>query len=172
MEYKWNDIISDIENNDIDKIVQICRQLDVQEYEIVMCKLINEMKYTDKICNRNTMAIVLSDLKCNQAIGEMISLIKNPENSKSIGTIIYALQNLDCEKNILTIFDLLFKGNYEVRCNMYNLLECKIDKMDEKDIEKCLEIIQKEKKDTEEKFELIEDLEENVFKKYNEQFSD
>ena len=165
MKYQWNEIMCDIENNNYHKIVQMCKKLDIKEYEDTMSELINEMKNTNHVSHRNTIAIVLMDLKYNPAIEEMITLIENSKNSNCIGTLVYALQNLDCEKSIVRIFDLILKGNYEVRCNMYNLLECKIDKMDEADRKKCFEILQEEKAKTKETLELIEDIEENIFEK-------
>lgn len=163
MQHQWDDIMLDIENNNIDKIVQFCKKIDENDYKMMTDKLIYEMKCTDNVRHRNTIAIVLSDLKCNDAIEEMIQLIHEPQNKNHRGTLVYALQNLDCEDSIRKIFHILFDGNYEVRCNMYHLLESKIEKMCQGDIEECLNILQKEKLRIKETSELIEDIELNIF---------
>ncbi|MDE6657560.1 MAG: hypothetical protein K2J88_03125, partial [Oscillospiraceae bacterium] len=46
-----------------------------------------------------------------------------------IGTLVYALQNLDCVAYLEEISDLIYKGNYEVRRNIFDLLEQNKEKM-------------------------------------------
>ena len=62
-------------------------------------------------------------------------IIKNEYESKYIGTLVYSLQNLNCADYINQIFFLLYSGNYEVRRNMFELIEQNKDKISSEDFE-------------------------------------
>lgn len=89
-----------INENQIDRVVEFCNQVEESEFVYYKNELIREIKYTKDKRNRNTIAIVLGDLKCNEAITTIVDLINMPQNKNCIGTLIYALQELDCEKEI------------------------------------------------------------------------
>ena len=163
VEISWNYVKTLIENNEIDKIVRICKRMKVRELQFIKSKLIEEIQSTNDKKHRNTIAIVLGDLKCNEAIEVFVDLINNPQNKNCRGTLIYALQELNCESVIKNIINVLFDGNLEVKCNMYNLLLEKVEYMSKKDRLECVKLLKEEKRNLEEKIELLEDIEQNIF---------
>ncbi len=152
-----------IDSNAIDSIVEICKQMKIDELQRVKKDLIQELRDTDEKKNRNTIAIVLSDLQCNEALDVLVDLINNPKYRNCRGTLIYALQELNSEKVIKNIIHVLFDGNLEVKCNMYDLLLEKFSSMSEDEKLECIDIIAKEKERIEEEWELLEDVENNIF---------
>lgn len=152
-----------IEMNSIDEIVDLCKNMDETTYITIRDRLIHELNYTENKAFRNTIAIVLSDLKCDEAIETIINLINIPQNKNCIGTLIYALQELNCEHEIKNIMHVLFVGNLEAKCNMYNLLQYKVESMSQEDKNICKNILREEKSKLEEKLIFVEDVEKSIF---------
>jgi len=123
--------------------------------------LIRELRNTDVKTHKNTIAVVLSDLQCDEAIDTLVDLINDPQNRNCRGTFIYALQGLNCGKVIKNLIHVLFDGNLEVKYNMYELLSEKISTMSEDDKLECMNIIAVEKNRIEQEWELLEDIEKN-----------
>ena len=157
---KWDDIMELVEKNEIDEIVGICRKMEENEYIVFRDKLISEMKHTENRCHRNTIATVLGDLKCNQAISVIIELINKPENRMCVGSLIYALEELDCEHEIKNIIHVLFDGNFEAQYNTYSLLEQKVNSMNQEDKCACITLVKQERHRLQEKLDFITDIEE------------
>lgn len=149
-----------VEKNEIDEIVRIYRKMEENEYIVYTNKLISEMKHTESGCYRNTIATVLGDLKCNEAISAMIELINKPENRMCVGSLIYALEGLDCEHEIKNIIHVLFDGNYEAQYNTYSLLEQKVNSMSQEDKCACITFVKQERDKLQEKLDFITDIEE------------
>lgn len=162
MKNNWNHIMNLINENQIDRVVELCSQMKESEFVYYKNELIREMKYTKDKRNRNTIAIVLGDLKCNEAITTIVDLINMPQNKNCIGTLIYALQELDCEKEIKKIIHVLFDGNLESKCNMYNLLLDKVDSMSKEDRAECLSILEREECKLEEELDFIEEIKQTL----------
>lgn len=164
MKCSWSEIKELVKLNEIDKIVEYCKKIGNDEYEIIEQKLIDELDNTKEINTRNTIAIVLSDLHSNKSINSIVSLIEKPENFNSRATLVYALQNLDCSDKIQQLFKLVFEGNYETKCNMYTLIESKMKFMKTADINYCINILKQKIEEYENNLELLYDMGENVFK--------
>ena len=127
-----------IYNNDIDGLTQYFKSLSIEDKNIFINYLIEQLsKYRMPVENnqRNTVALTLSELNCDESIPCIIKIIKNEYESKYIGTLVYSLQNLNCADYINQIFFLLYSGNYEVRRNMFELIEQKKDKISSEDFE-------------------------------------
>lgn len=152
MEYDWNRMMDLVNENQIDKMIQLFHEMDREEYQYVRDKLLEELGHTKNKKHRNTIAIVLGDLGCNEAVPIMVDLINMSENKNGIGTLLYALQSLDCEGKIKDILPILSDGNFEVKYNMYQLFLEKAGNMSREEQLECLDII--------EKYELREELEE------------
>lgn len=159
----WNYIIELIKDNKIDKIVELCTQLQCDEQRVIKSKLILELQSTNDKNYRNTIALVLGDLKCDDAIDIIIDIINNPKYSNCIGTLVYVLRDLNCEKAIKKIIPRLFDGNFEVKCNMYDLLLEKFQYMCDEDKEECIKKIEDERTRIEDELELLDNIEENIF---------
>lgn len=152
-----------IDDNAIDNIVDMCKRMEPWKLQKVEKDFIEELRNTDEKKHRNTIAMVLSDLRCDEAIDTLVDLINDPRNRNCRGTFIYALQELNCEKVIKNIIHVLFDGNLEVRCNMYDLLSIKYNKLSDDEKAECKNIVAEEKERLEEEWELLEDVENNVF---------
>ena len=127
-----------IYNNDIDGLTQYFKSLSIEDKNIFINNLIEQLsKYRMPVENnqRNTVALTLSELNCDESIPCIIKIIKNEYESKYIGTLVYSLQNLNCADYINQIFFLLYSGNYEVRRNMFELIEQNKDKISSEDFE-------------------------------------
>lgn len=162
-EENWEYMKKMVENNEISRVVEMCNEMGGSEEEVVQEKLIQELRYTNEVCYRNTIAIILGDLKCNKAIDVLIELILDPQNENCRGTLIYALQALNCEHKLNRLMSILVDGNYEVKWNMYALLSEKRESMSEADKLNCINILKKEKARSQKATEFLEDILDNIF---------
>lgn len=157
----WNYISSLIDKNKIDDIVIICRRMSSKDYNSIKNKLIDELKTTNNIMRRNAISIVLSDLGCDEIIPIIISIIKK-FGCENIGTLIYCLEQLNCETQLENIIGVLFCDNLEAKCNMYNLFIEKIPNMEKDLIDKFVTIMEKEKGKMISNIVIIDELLENL----------
>lgn len=164
MDKAWQDVSKLIDQNEIDEAAEYCNALNGSEFQRVEQKLIDYLKSTDDNSVRNTIALLLSDLKSNDAIEPLIQLIKTPSLKDARATLIYALQNLDCPNRIVELFDILYDGNYESRCNLSTLLEEKVNEMDTQDVKTCKNNLKEHIIELEETLGLLYDIGETVFK--------
>lgn len=163
MEEKWNDIKKAIKSNEIDHVVEICNEMRGTEKDIVEDKLIQELRCTEEVCYRNTIAIILGDLGCDKAIDVLIELILDPRNKNCRGTFIYALEGLNCEHKLIQLMHILADSNYEVKWNMHTLLSEKIGVMSETDKRGCIDILKEDIDKLEEALGCMEDILYNIF---------
>lgn len=115
-----------IKDRMIEDLVLYCKSLSSNDYAVLIELLINKLisyKIPQERAERNTVAYILGELKCNEAIPHIIELLKRDCYTTSIGSLVFALQKLDCVEYIEQIFHLFYVGNYEVRRNMFTLLE-------------------------------------------------
>ena len=134
-----------------------------QEANAVKEKLIQELRCTDEVCYRNTIAIILGDLGCDEAIDVLVELILDPRNKNCRGTLIYALEGLNCEHKLIQLMRILADGNYEVKWSMYALLSQKRELMSETDKLSCINILREEMQRLEETLGCMEDILYNIF---------
>lgn len=158
---EWGYISSLIDENKIDDIVAICKRMSSKDYNSIKNKLIGELKTTNNMMRRNTISIVLSDLGCDEIIPIIISIIKN-FGYENIGTLIYCLEQLNCETQLEDIIGVLFCDNLEAKCNMYNLFIEKIPNMEKDLTDRFVAIMEKEKEKMISNIEIIDELLENL----------
>ena len=72
---------------------------------------------------RNAAALAIRNLQDSKAIEPLLVSIFNPENKDYNGTMVYALQTLDCKNNLVDIFKILFYESYESKIVAYAILE-------------------------------------------------
>jgi hypothetical protein len=72
---------------------------------------------------RNVAALGLRKLSDNQALEPLFRAINKKENENNRGTMVYALQTLDCSHKLPELFDLLFYGNFEVKMGVSVILD-------------------------------------------------
>ena len=145
-------------DNDINMVVKICCDSNIENYKYITNYLLELINKTNNPLIRNTIALIFMDLKFNNAVPIIISLINNPKNKGVTGTLIYALEDLNCANFIKEIIHILFDGSYESKFNLYLLLKKKICDMNNDDIEFCLDTIQNSKMELCEDSDLIMDV--------------
>ncbi|GAB3635944.1 hypothetical protein GCM10027422_15340 [Hymenobacter arcticus] len=84
--------------------------------------LISVLESSD-VWQRNNAALALHDIADNQALEPLFQAIQNPLNVNHRGTMVYALETLDCSQKLPELFDLLFYGNAEVKMGASTVLD-------------------------------------------------
>ena len=74
---------------------------------------------------RNAVAMTFRINRFNAAVGPLFRAITKPENSRYRGTLVYALEKLNCRHHLGELFRILFgaAGNWEVQASTLNILE-------------------------------------------------
>lgn len=83
---------------------------------------------------RNAAALSIRDTKDNQAIKPLLKSIFKPENRDYNGTMVYALQTLDCKNNLVELFKILFYESYESKMGAYAILDEQIFEFHREDL--------------------------------------
>jgi hypothetical protein len=83
---------------------------------------------------RNRASIGLHDLGDSRAVEPLMKAILRKENENYRGTMVYALDTLDCSALLPHLFDLLFYGNAEVRMRAASVLDHQIFEFDSADL--------------------------------------
>ena len=78
---------------------------------------------------RNVIALSLGSLKADDAVPILIQLVKKPELKNKRGSLVYALQNLDCKNYFIDIVELICDGNYEVCNHALDIFESLVDEI-------------------------------------------
>lgn len=68
-------------------------------------------------------AHVLREIGDDRAVEPLVNAINVPENRNYSGSLVYALQTLDCRHYFLFLFDLAIEGDFEVRSLVLMILE-------------------------------------------------
>jgi|GEM_PF-3549123 len=64
---------------------------------------------------RNSAALAIPDRKLQRAVPALVNAILNPANLNHRGTLVYALEVMDCTQLFSFLFRLALEGNYECR---------------------------------------------------------
>jgi hypothetical protein len=83
---------------------------------------------------RNRASIGLHDLGDNRALEPLMQAILKKENENCRGTMVHALDTLDCPHLLPQLFDLLFYGNAEVKMGAASVLDHQVFEFDSEDL--------------------------------------
>ncbi|MBX2965949.1 MAG: hypothetical protein KF845_07370 [Cyclobacteriaceae bacterium] len=74
---------------------------------------------------RNAVALTFMDNKFNDALEPLLKSIIKEENRNARGTMVYALEELDCKNKLKELFDILFTAakNAEVQTGILTVLD-------------------------------------------------
>ena len=72
---------------------------------------------------RNVAALAIRDIGDNNAVEPLFSAIFKKDNFRSAGTLVYALQTLDCGRKFKELFEILFYHNYEPKAMAFMILK-------------------------------------------------
>ena len=121
-ENKLEKIKADIFSDDWDKIKNATNHLFNLGGKENIDYLLGLLDHKDSSI-RNAVALTFRDNKFNEAVEPLFKSINKEENKNYRGTMVYALQMLDCSHKLQEIFKLLFYGNYEVKMGVLTILE-------------------------------------------------
>ncbi|RPD47603.1 HEAT repeat domain-containing protein [Hymenobacter sediminis] len=72
---------------------------------------------------RNLAALALRERADSRAVAPLLMAIRNPGNHSYNGTMVYALQTLDCRHHLKDLFEILFYESYEAKLMAMTVLE-------------------------------------------------
>jgi len=75
---------------------------------------------------RHPVALGIYDLKPQAALEPLLKAIFKPENHNYNGTLVFALEGLDCSKKLKDIFKILFYSSYEAKISAHAILSKQI----------------------------------------------
>jgi hypothetical protein len=81
---------------------------------------------------RNAAALKLKDLKDDRAIVPLLNSIFKNRNFN--GTMVYALESLNCEKHFINIFKILFHEGYEAKIAANSILNEQVFEFTQEDL--------------------------------------
>ena len=118
-----------IEKKDIEKAIEVIKELGYNKDNESVAILINYLETTDDVSLRNAIAIALSDIGNSTAVEPLISLLKDEKTIGARGTLLYALEPFDIRNQIGIIYNLIFDDYYEVQTQAFELLRLSFNKL-------------------------------------------
>lgn len=144
-----------ISSGNIEKATNIIKELGEQKnYEAVPC-LIKLLIETDNHELRNSIAITLADMGDSAAVEPLIALLENPKTVGYRGSLIYALESLDCSNYIEKIVPFLCDNSFEVRRQAYLLLESMAHNIPGPIKQQCIQLLEESLDQLQDKIELV-----------------
>jgi len=83
---------------------------------------------------RNRAALALEDIKDNRALEPLLTAIFKKENLNYNGTMVFALESLDCRQKLKEIFKIFFYQGYEAKMSAHAILSEQIFECTEDDL--------------------------------------
>ena len=99
----------------------------------VLAFLVSFLAGTDVLL-RNRAGIALHDLADNRAREPLLHAIFKKGNENYCGTLVWALEPLDCSQLLVPLFDLLIYGNAEVKMGAMSILDGQVFEFDAHDL--------------------------------------
>lgn len=84
--------------------------------------------------HRNIAALALKDMRNDQAVNPLFEAIFKPENHNNNGTMVYALESLECKNHFVDLFKILFYESYEAKVSAYKILSEQIFEFNQEDL--------------------------------------
>lgn len=107
----------------LDGIENVLKTINPEETDIWFERLVNAFEIADNPIERNKIAILLSDFGKELAVIPIIKMIKDPRTKGNRGTLLYALEELDCSLHLDLLFSLMLEDNFEVSRQAYLIIE-------------------------------------------------
>lgn len=83
---------------------------------------------------RNSVALGIYELKPQTSLEPLLRAIFKPDNHNYNGTLVYALEQLDCTHKLKEVFKILFYESYEAKMSAYAILDKQIFEFSRTDI--------------------------------------
>lgn len=149
-------------NNKIEKAIELTNNFSLDERNSIFDYLTKEIVSISDGNERNMIAYFLGEIKCQKAADVLVELIFNKELKDNRGTLISALDKLECKAYIYQLLPLLYEGNYEVVMNTYMLLQGHISEIDPLEHKKCVDFVAEKMNHYENILSTIYDVYENI----------
>jgi len=134
-----------IENYEISNLVEYVQQKKESVQAEIEAYLLEQLKTCSDYRRRDVVAVTLGDLQYQAARDILIDLIFKPELKMHRGSLVCALEQFDCSEHYQKLVPLLFtQGNFEVRMNMYGVMESMFPKLDEQGKKWCMDYVEKQ----------------------------
>lgn len=118
-----------IRNNNINAAIKKIENIGREKRKDFVPFLLEVLKKTDDNLLRNAVALALSDMRSQEAVEPLIELIQHPKTLGSKGTLLYALESLDCSQHIEVLVELLTGYGLEVSMHSIQILEKSLDEL-------------------------------------------
>lgn len=130
MKESFNKNLTQLESGDIDKVELALSSIVSEGNKEAIPYLLQTLRSTEDADIRNAIALALSDLQAHEAVAALLEIIKNPKHKGFTGTLLYALQNLDCKDYFLDFIHILGEGTFENSEMALGLIEKYADDVD------------------------------------------
>jgi hypothetical protein len=77
---------------------------------------------SDSGTTRNCAALAIRDAQWQEAVPALVEAILKPANARNRGTLVYALEVMDCSQHFSFLFRLALEGNLECRSHALGIL--------------------------------------------------
>lgn len=112
----------EIDNNEVAAEL-IIQELGSSKVTEAVPDLVSLLKKVQSCNLRNNIALALADIGEQSALEPLMSLIKSKKTEGCRGTLIYALQSLDCSPILIDLVELVINGGFEVSCEAFDAIE-------------------------------------------------
>lgn len=86
-------------------------------------ELLNFFMITQNPLIRNHIAMIFSDIQYNKSVPFILKKIMDKNISEDNGTLVFALQNLDCKCYFISFINIICTMDYEARLMAYEIIE-------------------------------------------------
>ena len=122
MEVEVDKLKQEVFSDDWEQVKYACNRLGEIGGEEVFWFLLTLLEF-DNSGIRSRAALALRDMADSRAVKPLIAAIRKPANHNYTGTMVYALETLECGNYLKEIFEILFYESYESKVSAFNILD-------------------------------------------------
>ena len=112
-----------IKKNNINAAIELIEEFVRNNDKENTTLLIEYLEKTDNGNLRDSIALALSDMRCNEVIEPIIKLLKDPRTLGNRGSLLAALEPFDYSSCVEMLISFLYEGNFEVSRKSFDLVE-------------------------------------------------
>lgn len=102
-----------IQSKNIKDLELVLKEIIKGNFTELIPTIIRELKKANDPIIRNELALALRDMRAHEAVDSIIDLISDPKNKGYTGTLVFALQKLNCKSKFLELIYIFTEGGYE-----------------------------------------------------------
>lgn len=115
-------LLGHFEDLDESKVINAARELISSGEKNVQTKLLEILYKTNSRGIRNALALLLTDIKNEDAFDVIVALLTDNRTINNRGTLLYALYNYNCSTLLPLLIDFVINGNFEESNGALNLI--------------------------------------------------